>query len=36
MLTMDPANFFLLFVLGAFELVVVGRILLQPRAGVGS
>jgi cellulose synthase (UDP-forming) len=36
MLTLDPGNFFLLFVLGAFELVVVGRILLQPRAGVGS
>jgi cellulose synthase (UDP-forming) len=36
MLTMDPYNFFLLFVLGAFQLVVVGRILIQPKAGTGS
>jgi len=36
MLTMTPSNFFLLFVLGAFQLVVVGRILIQPRAGTGS
>jgi cellulose synthase/poly-beta-1,6-N-acetylglucosamine synthase-like glycosyltransferase len=34
MMTMaDPYNFFLLFVLGVFQLVVVGRILIQPRAG---
>ncbi len=36
MLTMDPYNFFLIFVLGAFQLVVVGRILIQPRAGTAS
>jgi cellulose synthase/poly-beta-1,6-N-acetylglucosamine synthase-like glycosyltransferase len=36
MMTMDPYNFFLIFVLGAFQLVVVGRILLQPRAGISS
>ena len=36
MMTMDPYNFFLLFVLGVFQLVVVGRILIQPRAGTGS
>ena len=36
MLTMTPSDFFLLFVLGAFQLVVVGRILIQPRAGTGS
>jgi cellulose synthase (UDP-forming) len=36
MLTMDPFNILLLFVLGAFELIVVSRILLQPRAGTGS
>jgi cellulose synthase (UDP-forming) len=33
MMTMDPYNFFLIFVLGLFQLVVVGRILIQPRAG---
>ncbi len=33
MMTMNPYNFFLLFVLGLFQLVVVGRILIQPRAG---
>jgi cellulose synthase (UDP-forming) len=36
MLTMTPSDFFLLFVLGAFQLVVVGRILIQPRAGTSS
>jgi len=36
MMTMDPYNFFLLFVLGVFQLVVVGRILIQPRAGQAS
>ncbi|MGI8450821.1 MAG: glycosyltransferase family 2 protein [Streptosporangiaceae bacterium] len=36
MMTMDPYNFFLLFVLGVFQLVVVGRILIQPRAGYVS
>ena len=36
MMTMDPYNFFLLFVLGVFQLVVVGRILIQPRAGHAS
>jgi cellulose synthase/poly-beta-1,6-N-acetylglucosamine synthase-like glycosyltransferase len=34
MLTMDPYNFFLIFVLGVFQLVVVGRILIQPRVGL--
>jgi len=33
MMTMNPYNFFLIFVLGVFQLVVVGRILIQPRAG---
>jgi cellulose synthase (UDP-forming) len=33
MMTIDPYNFFLLFVLGVFQLVVVGRILIQPRTG---
>ncbi len=36
MMTMDPYNFFLLFVLGVFQVVVVGRILIQPRAGTGT
>lgn len=36
MLTLDPYNFLVLFVLGTFELIVVSRILLQPRAGTGS
>jgi len=35
-LTMSPYNFFLLFVLGVFQVTVVGRILVQPRAGTGS
>jgi cellulose synthase (UDP-forming) len=30
MMTMDPFNIFLTFVLGAFQLVVVARILIQP------
>lgn len=30
MITMDPANFVVLFGLGLFELMIVGRILLQP------
>jgi cellulose synthase (UDP-forming) len=36
MLTMNPYNFALLFILGVFQFVVVGRILIQPRAGNGS
>jgi cellulose synthase (UDP-forming) len=36
MMTMNPYNFFLIFVLGVFQLVVVGRILIQPRAGTAS
>jgi cellulose synthase/poly-beta-1,6-N-acetylglucosamine synthase-like glycosyltransferase len=32
MMTMDAYNFFLIFVLGVFQLVVVGRIVIQPRA----
>jgi hypothetical protein len=28
---MDAYNFFLTFVLGVFQLVVVGRIFVQPR-----
>jgi cellulose synthase (UDP-forming) len=31
MMTMNPYNFFLTFVLGVFQFVVVGRILIQPR-----
>jgi len=34
MMTMDPANFLLLFCVGVFHLVVLGRVLIQPRAGV--
>ena len=30
MLTMNPYNFIVLFGLGLFELVVAGRVLLQP------
>lgn len=33
MLTMNPYNLFLIFVLGLFQVVVVGRILIQPNAG---
>jgi cellulose synthase (UDP-forming) len=36
MMTMNPYNFLLLFILGVFELVVVGRILIQPNAGTGT
>ena len=36
MMTMNPYNFFLIFVLGVFQLVVVGRILIQPRAGTAT
>jgi cellulose synthase/poly-beta-1,6-N-acetylglucosamine synthase-like glycosyltransferase len=32
MMTMDAYNFYLIFVLGVFQLIVVGRILIQPRA----
>ncbi|MBV9382708.1 MAG: glycosyltransferase [Streptosporangiaceae bacterium] len=31
MMTMNAYNFFLIFVLGVFQLIVVGRILIQPR-----
>ena len=33
MLTMNPYDLFLIFVLGVFQLVVVGRILIQPTVG---
>jgi cellulose synthase (UDP-forming) len=36
LLTMDPYNLFLIFVLGIFQLVVVGRILIQPRVGTAA
>jgi cellulose synthase (UDP-forming) len=36
MMTMNPYNFLLLFVMGVFQLVVIGRILLQPRVGATS
>ena len=32
MMTLDAYNFILTFVLGVFQLVVVGRILIAPRA----
>jgi Glycosyl transferase family group 2 len=35
-LTMNPYNFSLLLVLGVFQVIVVGRILIQPKAGTGS
>jgi cellulose synthase (UDP-forming) len=33
MMTMDAWNFFLTFVLGVFQVVVVGRVLISPRNG---
>jgi cellulose synthase (UDP-forming) len=36
LMTLDPYNMILIFVLGVFELVVVSRILIQPRAGTAS
>jgi hypothetical protein len=36
MMTMNPYNFLLIFVVGVFQLVVVGRILIQPRVGADS
>jgi cellulose synthase (UDP-forming) len=33
MMTMNPYNLFLIFVLGVFQVVVVGRILIQPSVG---
>ncbi|MBO0820748.1 MAG: glycosyltransferase [Nocardiopsaceae bacterium] len=36
LLSMDPYNLFLIFVLGIFQLVVVGRILIQPRVGTAG
>ena len=33
MVTMDPANFIVLFVLGAFELMIAARVLVQPLTG---
>lgn len=33
LVTMDPANMLMIFVLGLFELCVVARILIHPRAG---
>jgi cellulose synthase (UDP-forming) len=32
MMTMNAYNFYLIFVLGVFQLVVIGRILIQPKA----
>jgi cellulose synthase (UDP-forming) len=34
MMTMDAYNFLLIFMLGVFQLVVVARILIQPRTGI--
>jgi cellulose synthase (UDP-forming) len=34
MMTMDPWNFFLTFVLGVFQVVVVGRVLIVPRTEI--
>ena len=34
MMTMNAYNFLLIFVLGVFQLVVVGRILIPPRPGI--
>jgi cellulose synthase (UDP-forming) len=36
MITMDPYNFILMFILGLSELVIVSRILIQPRAGAAT
>jgi hypothetical protein len=33
MMTLNSFNFYLTFVLGVFQLIVVGRILVQPEAG---
>ena len=35
-LTMNPYNSAFCSIIGVFQFVVVGRILLQPRAGNGS
>ena len=34
-LTMNPYNFSLLLILGVFQVMMIGRILLQPKAGIG-
>ncbi len=36
MLTMNPANFVVLFALGLFELVIAGRVLIQPATDAHS
>jgi cellulose synthase (UDP-forming) len=36
LMTLDPYNVLLIFVLGVFELVIVSRILIQPRPGTAS
>jgi cellulose synthase (UDP-forming) len=36
MVTMNPYTLFLIFVLGVFQVVVVGRILIQPTAGTAG
>jgi len=33
MMTMNAYDIFLTFVLGVFQLIVVGRIIIQPRNG---
>jgi cellulose synthase/poly-beta-1,6-N-acetylglucosamine synthase-like glycosyltransferase len=34
LMTMNPDNIFLIFILGVFQLVVVSRVLIQPKAGL--
>ena len=36
MVTMSPADFIVLFVLGAFEFMVAARVLIQPVADTAS
>jgi hypothetical protein len=36
MVTLSPADFIVLFVLGAFELMVAARVLIQPVASATS
>jgi cellulose synthase (UDP-forming) len=36
LMTMNPYNIFLIFILGVFQVVVVSRVLIQPRAGAAT
>jgi cellulose synthase (UDP-forming) len=36
MVTMNPANFIVLFILGAFELMIAARVIIQPAVDAGA